>query len=257
MSVFFVAAAGLVYELIAGTLATYLLGSSVTVFSIVIGVFLAAMGLGAWLAQFARDSLTTWFVRAELLLALVGGLSALLLFVAYVVSQQGFIVVLGLVSVTIGALVGLEIPILLRIVESGSTVRLAVSRVLAVDYVGALLGSILFPLVLLPYMGLVRTAALLGLVNLAVAFVAMRLMADSLRGRRAMQAWGVIIGVVLSVVFATAGHTTSWAEDQLYDDPIVLAQTTPYQRMVVTQWRNDTRLYLNGHLQFSTDDEHR
>lgn len=257
MSVFFVAAAGLVYELIAGTLATYLLGSSVTVFSIVIGVFLAAMGLGAWLAQFARDSLTTWFVRAELLLSLVGGLSALLLFVAYVVSQQGFIVVLGLVSVAIGALVGLEIPILLRIVESGSTVRLAVSRVLAVDYVGALLGSILFPLVLLPYMGLVRTAALLGLVNLAVAFVAMKLMADSLRGRRAMQAWGVIIGVVLSVVFATAGHTTSWAEDQLYDDPIVLAQTTPYQRMVVTQWRNDTRLYLNGHLQFSTVDEHR
>ena len=194
MSVFFVAAAGLVYELIAGTLATYLLGSSVTVFSIVIGVFLAAMGLGAWLAQFARDSLTTWFVRAELLLALVGSLSALLLFVAYVVSQQGFIVVLGLVSVAIGALVGLEIPILLRIVESGSTVRLAVSRVLAVDYVGALLGSILFPLVLLPYMGLVRTAALLGLVNLAVAFVAMKLMADNLRGRRAMQAWGVIVG---------------------------------------------------------------
>lgn len=257
LSVFFVAAAGLVYELIAGTLATYLLGSSVTVFSIVIGVFLAAMGLGAWLAQFARDSLTTWFVRAELALALVGGLSALILFAAYVVSQQGFIVVLGLVSVVIGALVGLEIPILMRIVESGSTVRLAVSRVLAVDYVGALLGSILFPLVLLPYMGLVRTAALLGLVNLAVAFVAMRLMADSLRGHRALQVWGVTIGIILATVFGTAGLTTSWAEDQLYDDPIVLAQTTPYQRMVVTQWRNDTRLYLNGHLQFSTVDEHR
>ena len=257
ISVFFVAAAGLVYELIAGTLATYLLGSSVTVFSIVIGVFLAAMGLGAWLAQFARDSLTTWFVRAELALALVGGLSALLLFGAYVISQEGFIVVLGLVSVAIGALVGLEIPILLRIVESGSTVRLAVSRVLAVDYVGALLGSILFPLVLLPHMGLVRTAALLGLVNLAVAFVAMRLMADSLRGQRALQVWGVLIGLVLAGVFATAGLTTSWAEDQLYDDPIVLAQTTPYQRVVVTRWRDDTRLYLNGHLQFSTVDEHR
>jgi len=152
MSVFFVAAAGLVYELIAGTLATYLLGSSVTVFSIVIGVFLAAMGLGAWLAQFAKDNLPTWFVRAEIALALVGGLSALVLFAAYVIGQAAFIAVLGLVSIVIGALVGLEIPILLRIVESGSTVRLAVSRVLAVDYVGALLGSILFPLVLLPYL---------------------------------------------------------------------------------------------------------
>ena len=61
-SVFLVAAAGLVYELIAGTLATYLLGSSITVFSIVIGVFLAAMGLGAWVAQYARDSLANWFL---------------------------------------------------------------------------------------------------------------------------------------------------------------------------------------------------
>ncbi len=257
MSVFFVAAAGLVYELIAGTLATYLLGSSVTVFSIVIGVFLAAMGLGAWLAQFAKDNLPTWFVRAEIALALVGGLSALVLFAAYVIGQAAFIAVLGLVSIVIGALVGLEIPILLRIVESGSTVRLAVSRVLAVDYVGALLGSILFPLVLLPYMGLVRTAALLGLINLAVAFVAMHLMAHSLRGRRTMQTWAVMVGLLLAAVFSTAGTTTSWAEDQLYGDPIVLAKTSPYQRIVVTQWRDDTRLYLNGHLQFSTVDEHR
>ena len=148
LSVFFVAAAGLVYELIAGTLATYLLDSSVTVFSIVIGVFLAAMGLGAWLAQFAQRGLANWFVVAELVLALLGGLSALLLFVSYVFTQDGFPVVLGLLSVGIGALVGLEIPILLRIVEAGSSVRVAVSRVLAVDYVGALLGSILFPLVL-------------------------------------------------------------------------------------------------------------
>ena len=108
-SVFLVAAAGLVYELIAGTLATYLLGSSVTVFSIVIGVFLAAMGLGAWLAQYARNSLASWFVVAEMGLALLGGLSALALFTAYVMVEGGFIVVLGLVCVSIGTLVGLVI----------------------------------------------------------------------------------------------------------------------------------------------------
>jgi spermidine synthase len=148
VSVFLVAAAGLVYELIAGTLTTYLLGSSITVFSIVIGVFLAAMGLGAWLAQYARNALAFWFVAAEMALALVGGLSALALFGAYVLFEDGFTVVLGMVCISIGTLVGLEIPILLRIVESGSSVRLAVSRVLAVDYAGALLGSVLFPLVL-------------------------------------------------------------------------------------------------------------
>ena len=149
-SVFLVAAAGLVYELIAGTLATYLLGSSITVFSIVIGVFMAAMGLGAWFAQYVRDSLANWFVVSEMALALFGGLSALVLFSSYVVFESGFVVVLGLVCVSIGTLVGLEIPILLRILESGTSIRLAVSRVLAVDYVGALLGSVLFPLVLLP-----------------------------------------------------------------------------------------------------------
>jgi spermidine synthase len=257
VSVFLVAAAGLVYELIAGTLATYLLGSSVTVFSLVIGIFLAAMGGGAWLAQFVRNGLARWFVAAELALALLGGLSALLLFGAYVVSADGFPVVLGLICIGIGALVGLEIPILMRIVESGSSVRLAVSRVLAVDYVGALLGSVLFPLVLLPHLGLVRTAALLGLINLAVAFVAMHIMGSSIQGNRQLKTVGLGIGLVLMAVFGTAGMTTTWAEDQLYQDPIVLAATTPYQRVVVTRWRSDTRLYLNGHLQFSTVDEHR
>jgi len=256
-SVFLVAAAGLVYELIAGTLATYLLGSSVTVFSIVIGVFLAAMGLGAWLAQYARDSLASWFVVAEMGLALLGGLSALALFTAYVVVEGGFLVILGLVCVSIGTLVGLEIPILLRILESGSSVRLAVSRVLAVDYVGALLGSVLFPLVLLPYLGLVRTAALLGLMNLIVAFVAIHLLQKQLRFVRRLKVAGVGIGLVLALVFATAGNTTSWAEDRLYQDPIIASKTTPYQRVVVTQWRDDVRLFLNGHLQFSSVDEHR
>ena len=257
VSVFLVAAAGLVYELIAGTLATYLLGSSITVFSIVIGVFLAAMGLGAWLAQYARRSLAFWFVSAELALSLAGGMSALALFASYVFFADGFVVVLGLTCVVIGTLVGLEIPILLRIVESGSSVRLAVSRVLAVDYVGALLGSVLFPLVLLPYLGLVRTAALLGLLNLAVAFVAIELLKRDLHAIRQLRVAGGIIGVVLGITFATAGSTTSWAEDNLYQDPIVLSQTTPYQRIVVTRWRDDVRLYLNGHLQFSSLDEHR
>jgi spermidine synthase len=178
-------------------------------------------------------------------------------FASYVAFEDGFIVVLGLVCVGIGTLVGLEIPILLRIVESGSSVRLAVSRVLAVDYIGALLGSILFPLVLLPHLGLVRTAAMLGLLNLAVAFVAIHLLRHRLHGVRRLQIAGVAIGLVLGGVFATAAQTTSWAEDGLYQDPVVLSRTTPYQRVVVTRWRDDVRLFVNGHLQFSSVDEHR
>jgi spermidine synthase len=256
-SVFVVAAAGLVYELIAGTLTTYLMGSSVTVFSIVIGIFMAAMGIGAWIAQFVKTELPRWFVLAELALALLGGLSALALFCAYVVVDDAYPVALGLICSGIGILVGLEVPILLRILEAGSSVRVAVSQVLALDYVGALVGSVLFPLVLLPHLGLVRTAAMLGLLNLAVAFLALHLLREEIPRRASLVVSGLFIGVLLVGVFATAGWTTSWAEDRLYEDPVVIAQTTPYQRVVITRWRSDVRLYLNGHLQFSSVDEHR
>ena len=47
-SVFVVAACGLLYELAAGALASYVLGDSVLQFSTIIGTYLFAMGVGAW-----------------------------------------------------------------------------------------------------------------------------------------------------------------------------------------------------------------
>jgi len=255
-SVFVVAAAGLVYELIAGTLSTYLLGSSVLVFSIVIGLFLSAMGLGAWLAQYVRFELARAFVLAELVLGLVGGLSALGLFAAFA-SSSSYQVALLSVSVVIGSLVGLEIPLLLRILEKKVDVRVAVSHVLALDYVGALVGSVLFPLLLLPHLGLVRSAALLGLMNVAVAFLALVMLGSEIARRARLVALGGVITVILIGVLIGGGRATTWLEDRLYSDPVMLAQSTSYQRMVVTRWRDDVRLYLDGHLQFSSADEYR
>jgi len=48
-----------------------------------------------------------------------------------------------------------------------------------------------------------------------------------------------------------------WSEQMIYADPVIHAVTTPYQRLVVTQWKDDLRLYINGNLQFSSRDEHR
>ena len=255
-SVFAVAAAGLVYELIAGTLSTYLLGSSVLVFSIVIGLFLSAMGLGAWLAQYVRTELARTFVLAEIVLGLVGGLSALGLFAAFA-SGASYQVVLFGVSVVIGALVGLEIPLLLRILEKTVDVRVAVSHVLALDYVGALAGSVLFPLLLLPHLGLVRSAALLGLLNVAVAFLALWMLGSEIARRGRLVAGGSAVAALLLAVMIGGGRATTWLEDQLYSDPVVLATSSQYQRVVVTRWRDDARLYLDGHLQFSSKDEYR
>ncbi len=255
-SVFVVAAAGLVYELIAGTLSTYLLGSSITVFSIVIGVFLTAMGIGAFLAKYVHSDLPRAFVLAEIVLALVGGLSALVLFSAFA-ATDAYPLVVVIVSLLIGALVGIEIPLLLRILEQRVDVRSAVSHVLALDYVGALLGSLAFPLLLLPFLGLVRTGALFGLLNLAVAFLALRFLGESIRRPRPLRLGGILVGAVLIAVLIGGARATTWLEDRLYADPIVLAESTPYQRIVVTRWRDDVRLFIDGNLQFSSVDEYR
>jgi spermidine synthase len=257
-SVFAVAAAGLVYELVAGTLSTYLLGGSVLVFSLVIGWFLFAMGAGAYAAKYVEDELFAAFVAAEIALALVGGLSAVALFTAFAAVGSGYPVALAVVVGATGALVGVEIPLLLRIVEERvSSVRVAVSHVLALDYAGALLGSVAFPLVLLPWLGVVRASALLGLMNLAVAAATLAAFGGEIRGVRRLWSATSVVGVVLTVVMATGGRATTWLEDTLYDDEIVFAESTSYQRVVVTRWREDLRLFLDGHLQFSTVDEHR
>src|SRR5213595_1722941 len=77
--VFVVAACGLVYELAAGALASYVLGDSVLQFSTVIGSYLFAMGVGSWLSRFFERQLPAHFLRIELLVSLAGGFMPALL----------------------------------------------------------------------------------------------------------------------------------------------------------------------------------
>src|SRR3982751_5876025 len=83
LNVLVIATCGLVYELLAGTLASYVLGDSVRQFSLIIGLYLSAMGVGAWLSRFIEGSLARAFVEVELGVALVGGVSAPMLFYAF------------------------------------------------------------------------------------------------------------------------------------------------------------------------------
>ncbi|MEM6927797.1 MAG: polyamine aminopropyltransferase [Myxococcota bacterium] len=256
-SVFGVATAGLVYELVAGTLSTYLLGGSVLVFSLVIGWTLFAMGVGAWLAQFVDDpDLGRAFVWAEIVAAAVGGTSGLAMFAAYATLDSGYPLVVAAICGAVGIASGAEIPLLLRIFKQRLTVRLAVSQVLAVDYLGALAASVAFPLLLLPWLGTVRAAALFGCLNALVALVAIRVLLRS-EPTRGLTATSVGLLVALFGVLVTGGATSTWLEDQLYESEVLVAKDTRYQRLVVTKWRDDLRLYLNGHLQFATMDEYR
>src|SRR5437660_11747840 len=83
LSVLLIAACGLIYELIAGTLASYLLGDSVTQFSTIIGTYLFAMGIGSYFSKFIQRNEIAVFVQVELLIGFIGGSSAGLLFLLF------------------------------------------------------------------------------------------------------------------------------------------------------------------------------
>jgi spermidine synthase len=256
-SVFVVAACGLAYELIAGALASYLLGDSVTQFSTVIGAYLFAMGVGSWLSKFVTRDLIGRFVQVEIAVGLLGGFTAAALFVAFAAHAGPFRVLLYLAVFAVGVLVGLEIPLVMRILKREVAFSELVARVLSFDYLGALAVSILFPLILAPHLGLVRTGFLFGLLNAAVALWALHLFRAQLARRAGLRIAGWASVVLLTGGFASAGQLTTLAEGWIYGDDIIHAEDTPYQRIVVTRWHDDIRLFLNQNLQFSSKDEYR
>jgi spermidine synthase len=155
-------------------------------------------------------------------------------------------------------LVGLELPLLMRLLEGQVAFKDLVSRVLTFDYVGALAAAVLFPLILVPRLGLVRSSLAMGLANAGVALWGTWLLREQLGAARnglRIRAIVVLAGMVIAI--AAADRFTTWAEDEMYADPVVFSETTPYQRIVVTRGRAGFQLFLNGNLQFASADEYR
>jgi len=257
LNVFIIATCGLVYELLAGTLASYVLGDSVTQFSLIIGIYLFALGVGAWLSQFVETGLARRFIEIELGVALLGGLSAPLLFLSFARLSSFHLALYGLVFV-IGVLVGLELPLLMRILKDVLDFKDLVSRVLTFDYIGALVASLLFPLFCVPRLGLVRTSLLFGLFNAAVGLWATWYMEPLLKGTViGLRVRAGLVIVLLTLGLIKANTLTSLAEADLFAGDVIYARTTPYQRIVLTGDKTGFQLFLNGHLQFNSLDEYR
>ena len=259
LAVFVVASCGLAYELIAGALSSYLLGDSILQFSTIIGCYLFAMGVGSHLSRYVKDDdVLTRFVDIEILVGLLGGLSATVLFVVFAWLSAPFRSMLYAMVFVIGVLVGMEIPLVMRALHDGNTkFSDLVSRVLTFDYLGALAVSLVFPLVLAPRIGLSRTALAFGILNVGIAFWTIHRFRNRLKSVEGRTLRASIAMVVLVAGFFFAERLTQWSERGLYGDEIVHAITTPYQRLVITRWKDDLRLYINGNLQFSSRDEHR
>ena len=262
-AVLVVATCGILYELVVGTLASYLLGNSALHFSLTIGGFMTAMGLGSWAARAVRGDALAWFVGVELAVGLVGGTSAAVLYAAF--TYTPFVhLAMGAIILAIGGLVGLEIPLVTRLLGgpgriSAAELKDTVAGVLAVDYLGALVASLAFPFVLLPVLGVVRTAFVTGFVNLLVVVLCLRAFRRDL-GRTRRRALGLataLVAVPLAAGAVGAEKLADVFEAKLYRDPVVYADQSTYQRIVLTARGGDLRLYLDGGLQFSLTDEHR
>ena len=255
-AIFIIAVCGLVYQLLAGTISSYLVGDSVYQFSLVIGLFMSSMGLGSFLSRFINKKLHDWFILVEILTGMAGGLSAIVLFIAFA-RFDNYTPFLLIVSITIGTLIGLELPIILRIVKDYNTLKIVLSNVMTADYAGALFASLLFPIILVPQLGLIRTGLMFGTMNVGVAAAAIHIFRDRLEARKSLTILAVSSILLLGTCFVYADNISTYTEDVLYKDDIIYATTSPYQRVVVTKTKTDVRMFINGSIQFSSQDEYR
>ncbi|MFY2823905.1 polyamine aminopropyltransferase [Ruegeria sp. MALMAid1280] len=250
---FLVAIAGLIYELIAATLSSYLLGDSVRQFSLVIGIFLSAMGLGAWLSRFVTHAFSG-FVWAQILLGVVGGFMAPVLFLNY--AWMGHVATpLYAALVLIGVLSGMEIPLIARVLEQIGALKFRFENVLSVDYVGALVASLAFPLLVIPHLGLMSASLAFGGLNLAVAGLSLFLFRQW-ASRLQVAVWALAFAATMVALWHSE-KLVSVTEAELFEDDVILSEATPYQQITVTRYRDRVRLFLDHSIQFDTLDEHR
>ncbi|MFZ1165313.1 polyamine aminopropyltransferase [Mycobacterium sp.] len=258
------AACGIVYELALLTLSTSLNGGGIVATSLIVAGYIAALGAGALLVK----PLLRWpaisFVAVEAVLAIVGGLSAAALYVMFSF-VGGSLLMLALGTALIGALVGAEVPLLMTLLQQGRVAEATdtgrtLANLNAADYLGALIGGLAWPFVLLPHLGMIRGAAATGIVNLvAAAVVSIFLLRRVVTARQlgaAIGALGVALALLATLLLRAQDIETT-SRQRLYADPIVAFRQSAYQEIVVTRRGNDMRLYLDGGLQFSTRDEYR
>jgi spermidine synthase len=258
-SVFVCAACGLVYELELVALASYLVGDSVTQASVVLSVMVFAMGVGSLLAKRLRCRAAVGFALIEAFLALIGGLSAMALYAgfAWFGWSNG---VMTAFAFAIGVLIGAEIPLLMTLImrirreDAGG----AVADLFAADYVGALVGGLAFPFVLLPFFGQLTGALLTGAVNVAAGgSMVLGLFRRDLSARargRLLVAYAAALGV-LAAAYVCAGPFENAARQALYGAHVRLAEQTGDEEVVLTD--RPVQLFLDGRLWLRGPDGYR
>lgn len=255
-SMLLMGACGLIYEYKLGLLGNNMVGSSHEQLFMVIGIMMFAMGLGAILQRQFDKNLIDTFLITELILGLVGGTSALAIYTAYVFLAHYAVILYGL-SFFIGLLIGLEIPLLIRINEEYSvSLKTNLSEILCMDYVGSLIGAILFTYFLLKIFSLSRLCTVLGMANLSLALLGLWYFGPLVKYRRHLWLASGAVLAILATCCYSADRVTDLLEQRCYEDPIDTSITSQYQHLVITKRGDHTRLYINNQLQFDSHDEY-
>ena len=256
VSVVLVSICSIVYELLISTMSSYLLGNSVLHFSLTIGLFMFFMGVGSYFSKYIKSNLVQAFVWVELFVGILGGSAVLLMYFAYAMSEY-FYLVAFMITAAISICIGFELPIAARIIKAYGSLRESLAHILSFDYFGALVASILFPLVLLPYLGLMKTGFLIGALNVVIA-LANAFAFRSIVSARKITALGITALAILGGGFYYSLMIQGFVDQFVYEDPVIYSRQTSVQKIVLTSYgEGDTRLYLDGNLQFSTADEYR
>ncbi|WP_338754664.1 polyamine aminopropyltransferase [Bacillus sp. FJAT-52991] len=250
---------GIIFEVLFGALGSYILGDGVKQYTLTISLFLTGMGIGAFISEKITKNLVLSFIWIEYSIGLIGGFSAFLLFgvTAYLPEGTDALFLYG-ITLIVGALTGVELPVLIRKAnEVGVALHKSTAKVLFSDYAGGLIGGLLFLFLLRPYFGLVKTAFIVAAINIVTAiWIAVKFRNELTKYTFHIGAGSVFLLIILAGVLF--GEEAAFHfEQKLYKDPIVYSEQTAYQKIVLTREDGDTRLYLDGQLQFSSADEHR
>lgn len=248
----------IIYELLIGAVSSYFLGDSIKQFSIVIGLSMTSMGIGTLISRFITKHLISIFAGVEILLAIIGGLSVPILYFAYM-SETFYYPIMCLTILAIGTLIGLEIPILTRIMETYYDLKHNISNVLSLDYLGSFAATLIFPFVMVPFLGLFNTSVATGMLNLIVGVINLYWFQNRLLKRQKMKLYisSAVVCIGLIVMFIQSVNVVKFWEKSIYNDRVFYSKKTQYQQLVMTKRKDDLRLYIDGNVQFSSIDEFR
>ena len=256
---FLLGGCGLAYEYTLSKIASDLLGNSVQQWATMIATMLFAMGLGADVQKHTSAKvLADRLITTQVMLAVLGGFGPLIMIHGFALLPQLYIVIQYSLAFGVGMLIGYEIPLMMRINEEDAPdMRINLAQVLKMDYIGALVGALLWTFLLVRYLSIDRISFVVGLATMASAILCWFLYRKRLARPRA-RSLEIVGGVVLVAVGLVIGRSLALkAEQFLYRDPIIASLTSPFQHIILTKHRiGNVRCYINGHLQFNEADEH-